>query len=396
MCASAPGQSPTAEPARLPSQSRDVAFARAQHLRRGINTSLWFAQSANNYSVQRLRTFTTLDDIVLIHRLGFDHIRLSVDPAPLTLWQQGTPEGLAFMAELDRVLAASTERGLAVVFDVHPEESYKRGLLPVSPGAQQAKADSAGAARSATQGEERFIGLWRALAMHLHGTNPALVFFEIMNESEQPDAAQWQAMQTRVAQTIREAAPDHTIIASGAHWDGLDDLLHLSPLPLGNIIYTFHDYEPFPFTHQGATWTMAEVRPLRGVPYPSSPEAIAALLPQEPTLAAQYWLEQYGLGRWDADRISHTLDFAQQWSRLHGAPVYCGEFGVHKPFAPPADRARWIHNMRVALEARDIGWAMWDYQANFGLVTKQAGKATPDPLIVDALGLNAAPEATAQ
>ena len=41
------------------------------------------------------------------------------------------------------------------------------------------------------------------------------------------------------------------------------------------MIYTFHDYEPFPFTHQGATWTDPAVAPLRDVPYPSTPENVA-------------------------------------------------------------------------------------------------------------------------
>jgi endoglucanase len=153
------------------------------------------------------------------------------------------------------------------------------------------------------------------------------------------------------------------------------------------VIYTFHDYEPFAFTHQGATWTTPEVASLRGVPYPSTPENIAPLLPQEPTLAAQYWLQQYGLARWDAARVDRTLALAEQWSRLHHAPVYCGEFGVYKPFAPPADRARWIQDMRSALEAHNIGWAMWDYQDSFGAVTKQNGTTTPDRAILTALGL---------
>ena len=44
--------------------------------------------------------------------------------------------------------------------------------------------------------------------------------------------------------------------------------------------------------------------------------------------------------------------------------------------------------MRVALEKNKIGWAMWDYQENFGLVTKtNGGPAVPDPAIVEALGL---------
>lgn len=44
--------------------SKNIAWARAQSLQHGINASLWFAQS-RDYSVERLRSFTTEDDIAL-------------------------------------------------------------------------------------------------------------------------------------------------------------------------------------------------------------------------------------------------------------------------------------------------------------------------------------------
>ena len=57
--------------------------------------------------------------------------------------------------------------------------------------------------------------------------------------------------------------------------------------------------------------------------------------------------------------------------------------------SPPASRNAWIHDVRTALEADGIGWAMWDYRANFGVVTKQGGEAAvPDPATVEALGLS--------
>jgi hypothetical protein len=155
-----------------------------------------------------------------------------------------------------------------------------------------------------------------------------------------------------------------------------------------NVIYTFHDYEPFPFTHQGATWTMAAVRPLRGVPYPSSPENIATAIAQEQSLVDQHWIDTYGLNRWDAARIRAELSFAGKWAALHHVPVYCGEFGVHEPYADPAMRAAWLRDTRTALEEQGIGWAVWDYQGSFAVVTKTEGKAAPIPAIAEALGLH--------
>ena len=54
----------------------------------------------------------------------------------------------------------------------------------------------------------------------------------------------------------------------------------------------------------------------------------------------------------------------------------------------PASRMRWIHDVRTALEADGIGWAMWDYRGGFGVVSKEDGQpARVDDQVVEALGL---------
>jgi endoglucanase len=351
----------------------DPAFARAQHLRHGINASIWFAQHPGDYSVDRLRTFTTADDIALMAKLGFDHVRLSVDADPLTAWQKGQSDGAAFTTELDRVVKTIVDDHMTVIVDIHPESKYKAPL------------------KQGTASVQQFTSLWRALATHFAETDPEHVYFEIMNEPEQDDLYRWQGIESAVAAAIREAAPHHTIIVAGGHWSGLEDLLALQPIALDNVIYTFHDYEPFPFTHQGATWTDGRVQPLRAIPYPSSPEDITPKLTEESDLGSQFFLNQYGLNRWDAFRVENTIEFAAKWGKLHNVPVYCGEFGVLRDYAPPEMRAQWLHDMRVAFEKNNIGWAMWDYQTNFGVVTKKdGGPAIPDDQIVKALGLSGA------
>src|SRR5881628_2519204 len=51
----------------------------------GRNLSHWFAQAqgAQGYNHAHLTANTTASDVALIRRLGFDHARLSVDPALL-------------------------------------------------------------------------------------------------------------------------------------------------------------------------------------------------------------------------------------------------------------------------------------------------------------------------
>jgi endoglucanase len=276
-----------------------------------------------------------------------------------------------FLAELDRVISNLQRNQLRVIFDVHPSSEFKRRL------------------QTSQEDATHLVALWSALATHFAGSDPERVFFEILNEPEFSDAAQWSALQSRAIAAVRKAAPHHTILATAVNYSGLPDLLTLDPVADDNIIYTFHDYEPFVFTHQGATWTTTKVRPLHAVPYPSTPENIMPLQTQEGSLADQYWLESYGLNRWDAARIRTELAFAAKWGELHHAPVYCGEFGVYNRFADPAMRAAWLRDTRLALEAAGIGWAVWDYQGSFAVVDRQNGRNVPDGPVASALGLSA-------
>jgi hypothetical protein len=66
-----------------------IAFARAQHLKRGINVSHWFSQSPNDYSTHHTDTYTDADDIALMAKMGFDNVRLSIDAGLYCAARQG-------------------------------------------------------------------------------------------------------------------------------------------------------------------------------------------------------------------------------------------------------------------------------------------------------------------
>src|SRR5437763_11934679 len=62
-----------------------LAQRRAAHLRHGINLSEWFAQvyDPQGYTKEHFENWTSASDIALIKSIGFDHVRLSVNPAPM-------------------------------------------------------------------------------------------------------------------------------------------------------------------------------------------------------------------------------------------------------------------------------------------------------------------------
>jgi hypothetical protein len=186
---------------------------------------------------------------------------------------------------------------------------------------------------------------------------------------------------------IRDIDGQHTIIASGAHYGSLGDLLTTETIADPNVIYNFHFYEPYPFTHQGATWGSIEWNYFKNVPYPATAGQIAELTKNIPDDAARYQLYLYGAGGWNAASIQQRIAFAAAWGRERHVPIVCNEFGAFRDTAPPDSRARYLHDVRTALEENGIGWGVWDWSGNFGLVTHQADSVVPDRLDVDALGL---------
>jgi hypothetical protein len=163
----------------------------------------------------------------------------------------------------------------------------------------------------------------------------------------------------------------------------------MEPVADSNVVYTFHFYEPFVMTHQGATWAGPSLVNLRDVPYPSSSEAVAPLLAALSDDGAKRILTRYGSEQWSLARIDAEIGKVAAWAARHHVRVTCNEFGVYRKFAPPTARAAWLRDVRTTLEKYNMGWAMWDYQGGFAVVNKAGGKATPDPLTVEALGLSA-------
>ena len=348
-----------------------LAFRRVEKLKRGVNVSEWFAQvyDKRGYTPEHFQAWTTAEDIALIKAMGFDHVRLSVNPQPMFNAREPNKISVEYLASLDAAVKMILDHGLAVVIDLHPESDFKTRL---------AKEDDF---------VQRVADYWRTLAAHYATWDAERVFFEIMNEPEFSDPYRWMGVQAKLAAAIREAAPAHTIIAAGARWSDNDDLIFQEPLHDTNVIYNFHFYEPHIFTHQGATWSAYSWHWLHGLKYPSDGEQAARVAEQIPEERDRLQVVRYGLEHWDAARMEAEMRQAAEWARRRGVPLVCNEFGVYRAYSDPEDRAAWLRDVRMALEHNGIGWTMWDYAGSFGVVVKKDGKTVADDGALRALGM---------
>ncbi len=301
-------------------------------------------------------------------RLGLTHVRLCVGPSVVMDPVSGALREKP-IEQLESAIRRFHRAGLLVMVDLHNEDR----AVELDPAWQDA-----------------FVRFWGRLAGRLASFDPELTMLEFVNEpvfAKRED--EWNALNARLAAAIRERAPLHTLVTSGPNWGGIDGLQKLSLLPDRNVVYSFHCYDPFTFTHQGATWSGDGVKPLRAVPYPSSPEAVAPLVAAlEAQPVSKQLLEKYGEERWDRAKLGARFQRAIAWGANHGVPLYCGEFGVFPVHARAEHRARWFRDFGSVLEEKQIGWAVWGWDEGFGLNRRfTGGKPVVDAVVAEALGL---------
>ncbi|MCA0360268.1 MAG: glycoside hydrolase family 5 protein [Armatimonadetes bacterium] len=348
-----------------------VPPARLAALQTGINLSHWYAQTMEDYGDKHLTTYFQESDRQLIKKIGFKHVRYTLNPAALNGSNAPSdairPERLKMFGDQ---VDAFVKAGIAVIVDIHPDDSFKEAL------------------RDDPRMVAAFEGFWSKLATEMAKRDPNKVFLEVLNEPAVMKGDKWRGIESRLVGAIRKAAPKHTIIVNpGGEWSSIDRLVEGEPYADKNLIYTFHCYDPFVFTHQGAEWGWDKSRFMKQVPYPSSPEAVEPLLGTIQDQDAMWAVKNYGGENWDFAKMKARLKLAADWGAKHKVPVYCGEFGAYATFSPRESRLTWIRDTTRAMRELGIGWAMWDYAGGFAVAVGERGKRTADADVVKALGL---------
>jgi endoglucanase len=230
--------------------------------------------------------------------------------------------------------------------------------------------------------------------LHLAGTlkrfPPNRAVAEVLNEPAIPDAEAWAALQSEAVEKLRDALPRHAILASGTDWGSVGGLLKLERLPDANLLYSFHFYEPVLFTGQGMEFMGEPMRAISALRYPTGDAASCRAEAQGAHDRARDVLRWFCTEGYDGAKLAARIEAAAAWGERAGAPLFCGEFGV-SPAAPRASRLAWFRDLRAALDAQRIGWALWGWDDAFGLRTATAADGAPviDQAVASALGLRA-------
>lgn len=223
----------------------------------------------------------------------------------------------AWLEKLDWVVEMGNKHELNVILDVHDFDECAKDF-----------ANCAG----------RLEQVWSQLASR-YADEPASVVFELLNEPHgQLDAETWNAFFPKLLDVVRESNPTRNVIIGPVGWNSFR---HLDALELPeddrHLIVTFHYYEPFDFTHQGASWVEEQFSRLKDVPF-GTPEQIA--------------------------QIGKDFDTVKAWSEKHDRPILLGEFGAYDK-GPMESRVLWTGTVSRAARERGFARAYWQFSSDF-------------------------------
>lgn len=346
----------------IPAQGPDggVPAPLMQKLGRGANVTRWFCYQPNYTDKNHLANYLGPQDAANFKRLGITWTRLCLSPDAV-YGAGGTPK-TDVMPYVDRAVDWFARNGMATVLDLHDNGQLKLD----APGRDDAD----------------FLAFWRAMTKRYKGKGYDRVAFELVNEPVfEKNPADWARIQNRTVAAIRAVDPKRTIMVSGTKWSGRDTMLAMKPLAQKNLLYTFHCYEPFWFTHQGATWAGDAPKAMTGVPFPVTPESIAPVAARTEKPYDDY-LREYGKQRWNAAKLKSWIAEATAWDAKKGVPVVLGEFGAYPPVSPPDSRERWYEAARAAIP-KGLPNAIWGYDDAFGLgrSVEKDGTVKLDPMV---------------
>jgi endoglucanase len=231
----------------------------------------------------------------------------------------------AFFARVDHVIGQALSRDLAVVLDFHNYDEMMQDPAASAP---------------------RFLAIWQQIAEH-YRTHPGTLLFELLNEpNTNLGAKAWNTLINRTLSVVRVSNPARNIVVGPVQWNNFHALPDLA-LPAGDhhLIVSFHYYDPFQFTHQGAEWVAG----------------------------SDAWLGTNWAGK-SADRQSLAYDFdvVAQWARANDRPIFLGEFGAYHK-ADMAARVRWTAYVARQAEERQFSWAYLEFCSGFGIYDQNSG-----------------------
>lgn len=263
------------------------------------------------------------DDFARIKKAGFETVRLTVNWSRHFVGDSDRVDP-AFLARIGKLLDSAIANKLHVLLDSHNFKNIDEEPLATAP---------------------KLAATWAQIAKAYADKGDEYLWYELSNEPHGPfnNANLMEVLAPSLA-AVRGVSPNKPVVIGGEFWSGVDSLATLN-LPDDPQVYpTFHYYEPFAFTHQGAGW-------------------IKPMLPMG---------RQYGTGD-DAARLERDVAKVKAYMARTGRKPFIGETGAYE-IIEPDQRIAYHTAITKAFAAQGISQCIWAYTNTFPFYDHNAKK----------------------
>lgn len=339
------------------SPGRDMAFKRAKSLDNGISISwleqTWAKDILNENALQE-------SDFKLLKTIGFKALRIPI--AFEYMEEHNIPIEKVFSV-VDNIVKQCHKYNLKLVIDYHygtlNDENY-------------------------TQETKKIINTWTEVVNHYQSVSEDDLLYDLYNEPPHMNPKTWQDAAYNIVTALRKIDPNRTFIVGASNYNSIYELSRMVRLADENIIYGFHFYEPFLFTHQGASWA-GQQESTTGVPFPYSAEKFPAINPESKNTWGETNYYQYPKDG-NERSVLDKLTIVKNWGDKYKVPVLCGEYGVYAKYADLDSRCRYIKAVRKSLKTLGIPGMLWEYNSAFSLFDGKPSIETLPDCMKDAIG----------
>lgn len=311
---------------------------------RGFNLLDMFASDTSSYYERIKGCGSFLEkDFRLIHDLGFNFVRV---PLSYRVW--GKNDDLLYVdkkkfSTLDNLVEWADKYNIHINIAMHRAPGY---------------------CVNKDEKNEETLELWKsdealdAFKFHFHKIAERYkhlsldkLSYNVINEPpSRVSSFDYSKVCRCIIDEVRSVDPERYFMIDGLAW-GRDPHFEFLRHREKNIIYSCRGYDPMLLTHHGTE--------------PARRDSVEKpVWPERNLFKVDFCDNTFMYG---TEELKQDVDLWGAVKDIYDVPVICGEMGVYRK-VPHAVALRWLDDLLRYLSMNQIGWAMWNFSGNFGVV----------------------------
>lgn len=318
-------------------------------IRQGINLNEWLEKK--DLDLVRMDSLITHEKILLLKRLGFDHVRIPIREDNL-FDEKLNYRGSIMEILLDRV-DYCIANNIKVIIDLHVTKNHRFGAED-------------NALFTSEREIEHFMRVWKKLQDVLYRYSTDSLAYECLNEPAAPKKKHflWNEILRKWVDFIRQKEPERYLFIGSNRGNQLWTFKYLDvPRDDPYLVLTFHFYQPSLFTHYKTPWSKHAFYD-GPIHYPGKtllPDEYAQL-PEPLQYEYKYTQENY-----NKDFISKGIQKVISVAKRYNLQINLGEFGCQRT-VPDSSRYQWFRDVVDVMNENNISYTLWGMNGDgFGI-----------------------------